>query len=251
MIVFYDKGVFKEIRHSYSIDNQSILKKLPRTVAIGLPAIIISTFIGICLGIICAVRKGKWIDRLITFLSTLGIGTPLFWIGIIGIYIFAINSKVLPIHGYVSPLKDLSEYVRHAIMPVACLSIGLIASILRQTRSNMLEVINQDFIRTAKANGISQLRVLFRHALKNALIPVITIIGLQVRVVVGGSLIIENVFNIAGIGSLLNKSVAGRDYFVVQGCVLIISLLTLGFNLIVDILYGFVDPKARADRRQG
>lgn len=229
--------------------SEVLSERLPRSIAIGVTSMIVSTIVGVSLGVVCAVNRGKWADRLITFFSTVGIGTPVFWLGIIGIYIFAMRLGILPMQGYVSPVEDFPGFIRHAIMPVFCLSVGLVATILRQTRSNMLEVINLDFIRTARANGITQSSILFKHALKNAVIPVITVIGLQVRSAVGGSLIVENVFNIAGIGSLLNKAVSGRDYFVVQGCVLIISLVTMGCNLFVDILYGVLDPRARADRR--
>lgn len=229
--------------------SEVLSERLPRSIAIGVTSMIVSTIVGVSLGVVCAVNRGKWADRLITFFSTVGIGTPVFWLGIIGIYIFAMRLGILPMQGYVSPVEDFPGFIRHAIMPVFCLSVGLVATILRQTRSNMLEVINLDFIRTARANGITQSSILFKHALKNAVIPVITVIGLQVRSAMGGSLIVENVFNIAGIGSLLNKAVSGRDYFVVQGCVLIISLVTMGCNLFVDILYGVLDPRARADRR--
>lgn len=229
----------------YNMNIGDILKdRLPRTLAIGIPSLVISIIVGICCGIACSVNRGK-VDRIITFFSTVGIGIPVFWLGILCIYLLSMKLKLFPIQGYVSPKEDFFGYIHHAILPIFCLSIGLISTTLRQTRSNMLEVINQDYIRTAKANGIKKRSVLFKHALKNALIPVITIIALQVRGIVGGSLIVENVFNISGIGSLLNKAVTGRDYLVVQACVLIISLTTMACNLIVDILYGFLDPKAR------
>jgi peptide/nickel transport system permease protein len=133
-------------------------------------------------------------------------------------------------------------------MPIFCLSIGLVASVARQTRSNMLEVISQDYIRTARANGISERSVIFRHALKNAMIPVVTIIGMQVRIVIGGSLIVEQIFNISGIGLALTSAISNRDYWVVQGCVLMISLFTVTCNLVIDILYGLIDPRIRRAR---
>lgn len=222
-----------------------IKERLPRTMAIGIPALIISVVFGILFGIICAVKRGKAADKILTLFTTLGVGTPTFWVGILGILFFAIKLKVLPIQGFTSPRVNFAKYVRQAIMPVFCLSWGMIASIARQTRSNMLEVINQDYIRTAKANGLHKGRIIFKLALRNALIPVITIAALQVRVVVGGSLLVEQVFNIAGIGQLLKEAVSNRDYLIVQTCVLMISLVTVGCNLIVDILYGVIDPKTR------
>jgi peptide/nickel transport system permease protein len=222
-----------------------MMEKLPVTLAVGIPAMILSVILGVLFGIITAVKRGTWIDQSISFLANLGLGTPLFWIAILGIYLFGLQLKILPIQGYVAPSEDFVQYIYKAIMPIICMSIGFIAVLARQTRSNMLEVINQDYIRTARANGLSERSVIFRHALKNALIPVITIIGLQMRIIVGGSVIIERIFNIPGIGSLLMRSITNRDYLIVQACVLIISLVTVALNLIVDLAYGIVDPRIR------
>ena len=224
-------------------------ERLPRTVAIGLPTLVISTIIGIAFGIISAIRRGKFIDQVITFLATIGMGTPVFWIGILGIYLFAMRLGILPIQGFTSPTEDFAKYVHQASLPVFCLSTHQVASVSRQTRTNMLDVINQDYIRTAKANGIRPSSIVFKHALRNALIPIVTVIAMQVRMVIGGSLIVEQVFNIAGIGQLLQTAVGNRDYLIVQGAVLVISLVTVGCNLLVDILYGVVDPRIRKTQR--
>lgn len=224
-------------------------ERLPRTVAIGLPTLVISTIIGIAFGIISAIRRGKFIDQVITFLATIGMGTPVFWIGILGIYLFAMRLGILPIQGFTSPTEDFAKYIHQAILPVFCLSTHQVASVSRQTRTNMLDVINQDYIRTAKANGIRPSSIVFKHALRNALIPIVTVIAMQVRMVIGGSLIVEQVFNIAGIGQLLQTAVGNRDYLIVQGAVLVISLVTVGCNLLVDILYGVVDPRIRKTQR--
>lgn len=224
-------------------------ERLPRTISIGVPAIVIAAVFGIIFGVISAIKRGSWIDRLITFFATIGIGTPMFWVGILSIFFFGMRLRVLPIQGYVSPSENFLEYCRYALLPVCCLSIALLASITRQTRSNMLEVINQDYIRTAKANGIASNRVIFKHALRNALIPIITVIALQVRIAIGGALIVEVVFNIAGMGQLIRLAVINRDYLIVQGCVFVISLVTVAINFIVDLLYGVVDPRIRVSRR--
>jgi peptide/nickel transport system permease protein len=224
-------------------------ERLPRTVTLGILAMILAVVVGVGSGIISALRRGKWLDQAITLISTLGIGTPQFWLGIVGIYIFSIGLKLLPMQGYTAPTVDFPMFLKKAIMPVFCLSVVMFASLARQTRSNMLEVINQEYIRTARANGIPERRVIFRHALKNALIPVVTVIGMQVRVVVGGSLLVEQVFNVPGIGTMLTSAISNRDYFVVQSCVLIISLFTVAANLIVDILYGVIDPRVRESMR--
>lgn len=243
------KGDFGQSIKYHRPVSEIISEKLPRTFYLGLPALFISAVIGICFGIVTAVKRGGWLDQGITFLATLGSGTPVFWVGILGIFIFAMKLKILPIQGYVSPTEDFGGFLQKAIMPIFCLSIGMIASVTRQTRNNMLEVINQDYIRTARANGLSEGRVIFGHALKNSLIPVVTILALQVRLVIGGSIIVEQVFNIAGVGQLLAVSVNNRDYLIVQGCVLMISLVTVACNLVVDILYGVIDPRIREARR--
>jgi peptide/nickel transport system permease protein len=226
-----------------------LLEKLPRTISIGIPALLVSTVFGILFGVISAIKRGKWIDQFITFLSTLGAGTPVFWIGILLIYFFGVKLRILPIQGWVSPSENFGKYIYCAIMPVFCLSLHLTASISRQTRSNMLDVINQDYIRTARANGIDEKSVILRHALRNTLIPIITIIALQVRQVVGGSLMVEQVFNIPGIGLMVKQGIMNRDYLVVQSSVLIISIVTTVCNVAVDIIYGFVNPQIRKNWR--
>jgi len=220
-------------------------EKLPRTVSLGIPSMIISSIFGIAFGVISAIRRGKGIDQIITFLTTLGAGTPVFWIGILVMFFFGVKLRILPIQGWVSPAVNFGQYIRSAILPVFCLSLHLTTSISRQTRSNMLDVINQDYIRTARANGIAESSVILRHALKNTLIPIVTIIALQVRQVVGGSLMVEQVFNIPGIGLMVKEGIMNRDYLVVQSSVLIISMVTVICNLFVDILYGLINPLVR------
>ena len=243
------KGDFgKSIMHNRSITDM-LIEKLPKTISIGLPALIISTVLGISFGVISSVRRGKPIDQFITFCATIGAGTPTFWISILCIYFFSLRLNLLPIQGWVSPAENFADYVLHAILPVFCLSLHLVASVARQTRANMLDTLSQDYIRTARANGIAESRVVLIHALKNALIPIITIIALQVRVVIGGSLMVEQVFNISGIGFMVRMAISNRDYLVVQSSVLIISLVTVTCNLVVDILYGIINPQVRKSWR--
>lgn len=222
--------------------------RIPRTLGIGIPALLLSTVIGVLFGIISAIKRGKFVDQCITLFSTVGIGTPVFWIGIMCIWWIGMGLAILPMHGYVSITDDFVEYLRHAAMPVFTMSLGIIATISRQTRSSMLDIINQDFIRTVRANGVSEGSVIYKHALRNALIPVITLVAMQVRLVIGGSVIVESVFNIPGVGQLLTNAILNRDYLIVQSCVLVIALVTVVCNLIVDLLYGFIDPRIRSGR---
>lgn len=226
-----------------------IKEKLPVTMAVGIPSFIISAIVGITFGIISAIKRGTWIDQTVSSIANIAVGIPVFWVAILGIYFFGMKLRILPIQGFTAPTEDFAKYIYEAILPVICMSVGFIAIVTRQTRSNMLEVINLDYIRTARANGLSEWKVIMHHALKNALIPVITIIALQVRVVVGGAVIIERIFNIPGIGSLLMRAITNRDYLIVQACVLLISIVTVGCNLLVDLLYGVVDPRIRKNWR--
>jgi peptide/nickel transport system permease protein len=227
---------------------EMLSESIPRTFTIGIPAIILAVVIGIICGVVSALKRGKWVDQLLTLLTTIGVGTPMFWVGIVGIYIFGVWLKLLPMQGYTSPFVNFGRYIRSAILPVTCLSLGMFATIARQTRSNMLEVINQDYIRTARANGLSEKKVVYKHALKNALIPVVTTIGMQVIGVFGGSVLVEQVFNIPGLGMLLTSAINSRDYWVVQNGVMIITIITVVCNLLTDIVYGLIDPRIRESR---
>ncbi len=226
-----------------------IAERLPRTVSIGICALVISVPLGIFVGIVSAVRRGKILDQILTFFTTVTLGMPVFWTGILSILFFSVWLKILPIQGYTSPSEDLAGFVRQAILPVSCMALGMIAGVARQTRTNMLDSVNQDYIRTARANGLGEASVVYKHALKNTMIPIVTIVGMQVRIVIGGSLLVEALFNIAGIGQLLTSAINNRDYLIVQCCTLLISLFTVGVNLLVDILYGLVDPRIRLARR--
>lgn len=234
----------------YKRPNLDIFKeRIPRTVSIGIPALLISVPIALIFGIICAVKRGKWIDNLLTFFITLGMGTPVFWVSILAIYIFAMWLKILPIQGYVSPVDNFGQYLYKAALPVLCMSLHMVAGVSRNTRTYMLETLNQDYVRTHRAFGISERKITSKYALKNALIPVVTILGFQVRVIIGGSLLIEQVFNIPGLGTLLVLAVNNRDYILIQNCVLMIATFTVLVSLLVDVLYGYVDPRIRLSRR--
>ena len=222
-----------------------IRERLPNSVSIGLPGIILGISFGLFVGIVSSVRRGTWLDQGLTFLVNLFLGSPRFLVAIFGVIFFAFKLKWIPLQGYVAPSVDFRDYLHHAIWPVIVNAIYTVAILARQTRSNMLEVINQDYIRTARSNGLPEWRVILRHALRNAMIPVITIIGLQMPNVVAGSVIIENVFNIPGIGQMLLIGIQQRDYFMAMACVLVISFITIFCNLFVDIAYGFIDPRIR------
>lgn len=226
-----------------------MLERIPATLYIGLPALLLSAVLGSLCGIISAVKRGKFVDQALTFLTTIGLGTPVFWIGIFSVYIFSVQLDWLPITGYTPPTKDFGDFLLKAILPIFTMTVGMMAAVARQARSNMIEALNQDYVRTARANGIKESSVLFKHALINALIPVISMIGVQVRIAVGGSLITEVLFNIPGIGTLLNRAVSNRDYMLIQAGVLFVSIMTVLASMVMDVLYGIVDPRIRKNWR--
>lgn len=220
-----------------------MLERLPVTMYLGILALIVSTIVGISSGMLAAVRRGKWIDNVVTPLTYIGVTIPIFWLGILMIYVFGLKLNWLPIAGFTSPFTDFGLSTKQLIMPVICESIFGIASNARQMRSSVLEVIRQDYIRTAWAKGLRERVVIFKHAIKNSLIPVITLIGMGVSFVFGGSVLIETVFAIPGVGRLFVSSIFNHDYLVVQTVTLFIAVAVLLVNLIVDIAYGWLDPR--------
>ena len=220
-------------------------RAVPVTLNLSIIALIISLVLGIPAGVICAIRRGTWIDTVVTVLSNVGITVPVFWLGIMLIYIFALQLHWLPVQGYTSPLVDPVKNLKQIIMPIICLAIFPICSVARQTRSTMLEVMRQDYIRTAWSKGLRERVVIIRHGLRNSLIPVVTLSGISLSHIVGGSVLVETVFNISGMGRLTVNAVFGHDYPVVQGCVFVIAITILLVNLLVDISYGWLDPRIR------
>lgn len=225
--------------------NSLIAKRLPVTLHLGILSMIFSASFGIFFGVVCGIKRGKWVDTFLTVLANIGITAPSFWIGILLIYFLALKMHWLPVWGYTSPFQDFWLSTKQIIMPVFCLSLFSIASLTRQARSSTLEAVRQDYIRTAWAKGLPERIIILRHVLKNALVPVITMLGMQVSLIFGGSVLIETVFNISGIGRLMRDAVFSHDYQIVQSGVLIISTVVVLSNLIVDISYGWFDPRIR------
>jgi peptide/nickel transport system permease protein len=234
----------KSYFYSQSV-RQLISERLPVSIYLGVLALIVSTVIGIASGMLAAIRRGKWIDNIVTPLSYIGVTIPIFWLGILLIYVFGLKLRWLPIAGYTSPFTNFGLSTRQLIMPVICEAIFGIASNARQMRSSMLEVIRQDYIRTAWAKGLRERVVILKHAMKNSLIPVITLVGMGVSFIFGGSVLVETVFAIPGIGRLFVASIFNHDYLVVQAITLIMAISVLLINLLVDISYGWLDPRIR------
>ncbi len=227
--------------------SKEIFRRLPITLHIGSIAFVLGVLLGVPLGIITAVRRGKWMDTLVTLFSYIGITIPIFWLGLILMYFFGLYLKWLPVMGYTSPFTDFWLSTRQIIMPVICLAVFPIASTARQTRSSMLEVMRQDYIRTAWSKGLKERTVIVGHALKNGLIPIVTLAGMGIPMIIGGAVLEETVFNIPGMGVLARDAVFNEDYPYVQGIALIISVAVLLTNLFVELTYGWLDPRIRYD----
>ncbi|MBQ8537368.1 MAG: ABC transporter permease [Clostridia bacterium] len=232
--------------YNYHMDVLSLVAQRAKcTIHIGITALVLTVLIGIPLGIVSALKRGSVLDQIISVLTNIGMSAPRFWFAILGIYFFSYQLGILPISGYVGLDKGFLESTRSIILPSFMLALTPMTSILRQTRSAMLEVINQDYVRTARSKGLKSTHVITRHALKNAMIPIITQLGMQVRQVIGGTVIIEQVFNIPGMARLITLSVENRDIQVVQGSILLISIVVTLANLLVDISYAYFNPKIR------
>jgi peptide/nickel transport system permease protein len=224
---------------------REMTSRVPITLNLGLIAFVISFTIGIALGSICAIRRGTWIDTVLTIFANIGVTIPVFWLGLVLIYIFALGLHWLPVQGYISPFSDFSRHIRLMIMPVFCLCVFSLAAMTRQSRSSMLEILRMDYIRTAWSKGVRERVVVMKHALKNSLIPVIALAGIQLSYIIGGSVLIETVFNIPGMGRATVSAVLTHDYPIVQGFILLIAISVLTVNMIVDVSYGWLDPRIR------
>lgn len=221
--------------------------RAPVTLQLTVMAMFISLLISLPVGIVASLRRNSWVDRLATTGAVAGVALPNFWFAILMILLFSVRFDVLPASGYVDPFSDPLDGFKHLLMPALVLGMAQSATIMRQMRSSMLEVMNQDFIRTARAKGLSPSRVVLGHALRNAMIPVITLLGLRLANILGGTIIIEQVFALPGMGRLAVQAIFAQDFPVVMGFVLFIALLVQFANLATDLTYGLIDPRIRLD----
>ena len=213
------------------------------TISLTLLAMIISVGLGVPIGVLAAWKKGSWIDRLVMVFAVSGFSMPVFWLGFVLVYIFAISFHWLPVQGFQPIERGLTAFLRHLILPALTLSVVYMALIARMTRASMLGVLDEDYIRTAFAKGLAPWRVLVRHALKNASLPVVTIIGIGFALLIGGAVVTESVFALPGLGRLTVDAIVRRDYPVIQGVILVVSGVYVLINLVVDILYVVLDPR--------
>lgn len=220
-------------------------ERLPATLVLAGAAILVALLITVPLGIASGVRPHSLIDNLATAFSLAGIATPSFWLGLMLILLFAVTWRVLPASGYTPLSTDLTQGLRRLIMPALTLGVSYAAPLTRFLRTGLLDVMSADYIRTARAKGLRERRVVLGHALKNAMLTVVTVLGMQIGALIGGAIVTESVFAWPGIGRLLLDSIVKRDYGVLQGVVLFVCASYMIINLLVDILYAYLDPRIR------
>jgi peptide/nickel transport system permease protein len=222
-----------------------VVSKLPITIELAVLSVLVALAIAIPAGIVAAVRRNTAWDLLASGVSLAGVSVPNFWLGIMLILLVSVRLGWLPASGYVSPVEDLLGNLLRMLMPALVLGTGLAAVLMRQTRNSMIEVLSADYVRTARAKGLAQPVVVLRHALRNGLIPVVTILGLQMGALMGGAVVTEQIFVIPGFGRLIVEAVFTRDYPVVQGVVLITASSYVLINLLVDVSYSLLNPRIR------
>jgi peptide/nickel transport system permease protein len=222
---------------------EAIRERLPATLELGGAALVFSVSVGLVVGTLSALKRNSWLDLLATGVTIAGVSLPSFFLGLLLILLFALVFRVFPPGGYAPLTADVGENLRRLVLPMLTLSAATLAINMRQMRSSLLDVLDRDYIRTARAKGLSQAAVILRHALKNGLIPVVTLIGLQIGAIIEGAVITESVFLWPGVGRLVVDSIGGRDYPVVQAIVLLSALSYMVSTLIVDIVYAWIDPR--------
>ena len=222
-----------------------IMQRAEPTIALATTTMIVAISIAITAGVLAAWKAGTWIDRSVMLFAVMGFSVPVFVVGYGLVYLFSMQLKWLPVQGYAPIADGLGPFLRHLILPSIALGLAYVALIARITRTSMLEVLAEDYIRTADAKGVATRPKLMRHALKNAAVPIATVIGIGVALLIGGVVITESVFNIPGIGRLTVDAILKRDYPIIQGIILVFSAVYVLINLAVDLLYTFLDPRIR------
>ena len=221
------------------------MERLPVTIGLSLYALVLTLLIGVASGIIAALRQNTWVDQVAMMIAMLGISIPNFFLGLLMIIFFAVQLGWLPSGGYVPFSQDPIGWLRSTTMPAISLALLQAGLLARITRSGMLEVLRQDYVRTARAKGLPERQVILKHALANALIPIVTVVGIIISLLLSGAVVTEALFSLPGMGQLLTQAVLGRDYPMVQGGLLLVTTFLVLVNILVDVLYALIDPRVR------
>jgi peptide/nickel transport system permease protein len=229
--------------------NEPVLKligeRIEPTLSLALTTLIVAVTLAVTFGVLAAWKAGSWIDRSLMVVAVLGFSVPVFVVGYLLIYVFSITLRWLPVQGYAPIAEGFGPWIERLVLPSIALGLAYVALIARITRASMLEVLSEDYIRTAKAKGVATQPMLLKHALKNAGVPIVTVIGIGVALLIGGVVITETVFNIPGVGRLVVDAISKRDYPIIQGVILLFSGVYVLVNLMVDLTYTLLDPRIR------
>lgn len=248
MLQWYGRVLHGDLGQSILLNRSvsaALLERLPVTLSLTALALAFAVIVGVAAGIVAAVNHNRWPDQIVMSAALLGLSVPDFWLGLILVLVFAVSLGWLPTGGYVPMSESFGGWLATVTLPALTLGLVQVGFIARMARASMLEALGQDFVRTADAKGLSRLEIVVRHGLPNALIPILTVIGIVAGALLGGAVIIEQVFSIPGVGRLIIGAVAARDFPVMQGGLLFLAVVYLAVNLLVDILYAVVDPRVR------
>ena len=250
-IIWYGNLFRGDLGHSYLLNqsvSEAVLSRLPVTLSLAALALAIATALGMLLGVLAAVNHNTWADQAAMITALIGLSIPDFWFGIVLIVLFGVHLGWFPTGGFVPMNEDFIGWARSMALPAFTLAITQMGVIARMTRSSMLDVLKQDYVRTARAKGMRRNTVIFRHALGNSMVPIVTVVGVITGVVLSGAVVIEMVFSLPGVGRLIVGAIQRRDFPIIQGGLLVTACIFVFVNIIVDVLYGVFDPRMRNDR---
>lgn len=250
LVLWLTNALQGDLGQSYMLGRsvtQAIAERVPVTLYLTIYSLILTVPIGVVAGLVAAYNHNRWLDTSVMGMALLGVSLPTFWLSIMAVLLFSVDLGWLPSGGYVPPGESLLGCIRSLTLPAISLSVFQIGLLARMTRATTLEVLRHDYVRTARAKGVAEWRVVGRHAFANVLIPVVTVIGIIVNVALSGTVVIEQIFSLPGIGRLVVQGILRRDYPVIQGSLLAVALLMVVINLVVDLLYAYLDPRVKND----
>lgn len=250
-LIWYGSLLRGDLGQSYLLNRSvadAVFERLPVTLSLAGLALVLSVLMGVLLGILAAVRHNSWVDQGAMTVALLGLSLPDFWFGLVLIFFFGVHLGWLPTGGFVPIAESFTGWLTSMTLPALTLAFTQMGVIARMTRSSMLDVIGQDYVRTARAKGMPARTVIFKHALLNAMVPIVTVIGVMTGVLLGGAVVIESVFSLPGVGRLIIGAIQRRDFPIIQGGLLITAATFVFVNIAVDVLYGWLDPRVRYDR---
>lgn len=248
LVIWYSNALQGDLGRSFMLGrgvSQAIVERLPVTISLTIFSLLLTVPIGVLAGLIAAYNHNGWLDTSVMGFALIGVSLPTFWLAIMAVLLFSVHLGWLPSGGYVPPSESIVGYIKSLTLPAISLAVFQIALLARMTRATTLEVLHQDYVRTARAKGVAEWRVVGRHALSNVMIPIVTVIGVIINVALSGTVVIEQVFSLPGLGQLVVQGILRRDYPVIQGSLLMVAVLMVLVNLAVDLLYTYLDPRVK------